>query len=679
MGSKMKAIILFILFSSIVSAQIINDESLVAYYPLNGDTKDYSGNLLDGSGYNIYSIEDEQGNYNNAYYFTGTNSFIEIPESQKLKAEFPFTISASVLLNEYAVPVFTNDYQEDVYTGALIFISSYGGVCVTLGNGGAIDNTVNSRNTKVGSTVLELHKWYQIGCVVNGFNDIEIYINGEEDFGYYTGHANQLSYSDGSATIGKKDQDAFGPPKSYNGIIDEVYFYNRNLSPNEMYLFYDQTITQSKLSISTSEGEPGDTVSVPLNLELKTEHSLSSLELYIDYPKDLLNYIGYENTSTEVGDKNWEVVTNDTDSLLYIITAGSTNITDAGRFLNLRFLVSNNALTELIPIKIDSCIANTGDIIIETEDGGIRLSNNFEMGDVDMDGQIRAYDASLILQYLVDKISFNGLQTYVADVTNDSTVSALDANLILQYLAHTVDSLPVNNSSVLFNGTGEIKFGDPSTSEDNLSLPINIQNASNIYSFYCEIKYDNSKFDFQETSLSPPLTDFKIEVNLENDVIKIVGVADANDGVKTVLNSDKIECLSVVFKIKDVDQTPSLVVLNKTRLNELPVLQFADQLMLNSTTEVSDDLSPTDYSLSQNFPNPFNPATIINYSIKHQGHVHLSIYNILGQEVLTLVNKSLPAGKYSASLNATNLTSGTYIYKLTSGDFLSHKKMILMK
>ena len=83
--------------------------------------------------------------------------------------------------------------------------------------------------------------------------------------------------------------------------------------------------------------------------------------------------------------------------------------------------------------------------------------------------------------------------------------------------------------------------------------------------------------------------------------------------------------------------------------------------------------------MSQNYPNPFNPETIINYELPITNNVELSIYNILGQRVATLVNKEQRAGSYEVKFNASNLTSGIYFYKLQSGSFVESRKMVLLK
>jgi hypothetical protein len=100
---------------------------------------------------------------------------------------------------------------------------------------------------------------------------------------------------------------------------------------------------------------------------------------------------------------------------------------------------------------------------------------------------------------------------------------------------------------------------------------------------------------------------------------------------------------------------------------------------------------PVEYSLSQNYPNPFsarggsasggNPSTTINYSLPKPGYVSLKVYNILGEEVAVIVNEEKEAGYYCLKFPANNihLSSGIYIYQMKAGDFTSIKKLVLLK
>jgi hypothetical protein len=94
---------------------------------------------------------------------------------------------------------------------------------------------------------------------------------------------------------------------------------------------------------------------------------------------------------------------------------------------------------------------------------------------------------------------------------------------------------------------------------------------------------------------------------------------------------------------------------------------------------VDNEELPIEYKLSQNYPNPFNPATTIRYSIPKQQKVTLKLYNVLGQEVATLINRVQKAGHYQLNYNAKDLASGVYIYTIKAGEFNSSKKMLLLK
>ncbi len=88
---------------------------------------------------------------------------------------------------------------------------------------------------------------------------------------------------------------------------------------------------------------------------------------------------------------------------------------------------------------------------------------------------------------------------------------------------------------------------------------------------------------------------------------------------------------------------------------------------------------PNEYALEQNYPNPFNPTTLINFSLPESGLVTLKVFNILGQEVVELVNDIKAAGSYNVSLDASDLTTGLYIYTIQAGNFTATKKMMLVK
>ncbi|HEX9655137.1 MAG TPA: T9SS type A sorting domain-containing protein [bacterium] len=101
--------------------------------------------------------------------------------------------------------------------------------------------------------------------------------------------------------------------------------------------------------------------------------------------------------------------------------------------------------------------------------------------------------------------------------------------------------------------------------------------------------------------------------------------------------------------------------------------------LLVTSVEGNGGVLPKEYALYQNYPNPFNPTTAIKFDLKASGNVVLSIYNMLGEEVMTLIDGHMEAGQHQWTVSADNLTSGVYFYKIQTNSYTAVKKMILMK
>ncbi|MDZ7764345.1 MAG: T9SS type A sorting domain-containing protein [Melioribacteraceae bacterium] len=98
-----------------------------------------------------------------------------------------------------------------------------------------------------------------------------------------------------------------------------------------------------------------------------------------------------------------------------------------------------------------------------------------------------------------------------------------------------------------------------------------------------------------------------------------------------------------------------------------------------TTSNLSEGEVPKAFSLKQNYPNPFNPATTIEFDTEKMQHVSLNIYDILGQKVSTILDRSLRAGKHKVNFNGSNLSSGSYFYQLKTEDGVNTKKMTIIK
>ncbi len=116
-----------------------------------------------------------------------------------------------------------------------------------------------------------------------------------------------------------------------------------------------------------------------------------------------------------------------------------------------------------------------------------------------------------------------------------------------------------------------------------------------------------------------------------------------------------------------------------TRLDGANLSIWTALIDMSTSVQLTGSEVPADYSLGQNFPNPFNPMTSIRFDIPSQDFVRLKVYDLTGREVASLVNEQLNAGQYSVNFNGSGIASGTYIYRLQAGNVTLTKKMVLVK
>jgi len=155
---------------------------------------------------------------------------------------------------------------------------------------------------------------------------------------------------------------------------------------------------------------------------------------------------------------------------------------------------------------------------------------------------------------------------------------------------------------------------------------------------------------------------FEIQRNLNHKEWEIVGFVPGRGTTTEISNYSFTDPMAVSgtfsYRLKQID--------------------FDGSYKFSTETNIEVSL-PAEFNLEQNFPNPFNPSTIISYSIANKSNVLLSVYNILGEQIATLVNEVKDAGNYKIEFNALNLPSGIYVYRLDADQYTSSRKMILVK
>lgn len=143
----------------------------------------------------------------------------------------------------------------------------------------------------------------------------------------------------------------------------------------------------------------------------------------------------------------------------------------------------------------------------------------------------------------------------------------------------------------------------------------------------------------------------------------------STDGNVYIINGTNAQSKAIVAANENQPQWPTFMGNNRRTGYQGDVITSSEQTV---------DL-PNNFGLSQNYPNPFNPVTVIHYQLPQNSNVTLKVFDMLGREVATLVNEKKPAGSYTVSLDASGLSSGTYFYRLKADNFVSTKKLTIIK
>ena len=194
-------------------------------------------------------------------------------------------------------------------------------------------------------------------------------------------------------------------------------------------------------------------------------------------------------------------------------------------------------------------------------------------------------------------------------------------------------------------------------------------------------------YDFLVLGIIPvELTSFAVTSNGQNVVLNWTTATETNNSgfnVERKSNNGNWETISFVAGFGTTTETKAYSYSD----NGVAVGTYSyrlKQLDFNGTFEYSNEVNvdvnaPASFSLDQNYPNPFNPSTLIKYSVAQDGFVNVSVFNLIGEKVATLVNNNMQAGSYEVNFNAGSLSSGVYLYSIEAGDFKAVRKMMLMK
>jgi len=449
-------------------------------------------------------------------------------------------------------------------------------------------------------------------------------------------------------------------------------------------ILFDRLITTSSIGRSPAGGIAGNpAVYLPINLiSSQTVYGIQ-YDFFYDY-----SLFGVDSVVTSVRTPEYVVYDNigGVPGEVRVVTFGLANEP---------ILVDDTTTAVLYMVMSIDPSATPGDYPVYIEEGWESVDPNPDIpslplvtdsgiiqvdtpGDVNLDKLINVADLVNVVAYVIGNYGLSARQFDVADVVINDTVNVFDLVAIVNHIF----GIPISPAPAQSYEGGFAKvsldYGDmPGGSSDLLvvrsELPVPIAGAE------LEISYDPSVLKLEAPR--PTIDAEQMALRYRDDgngKMKILMYYTNPFDAKNLITSGMVELVEIPLKA-DANVTAG----NKSQL------RLSKALLSTSTSESIavegvDAALPSSFQLSQNYPNPFNPSTAIEFSLSTTARVKLNVYNILGQNVKSLINETMPAGAHQVVWDATNgegqrVATGVYLYKLQVNDKSDTKKMMFLK
>lgn len=407
----------------------------------------------------------------------------------------------------------------------------------------------------------------------------------------------------------------------------------------------------------------GDEIMIPIYVtELTSAYNVLSFDFNASFDPSVINITGYETAGTLSEGGSASINPNNTAGTVAFAWASASNVTGSGVLVYLKATAVGGGTSDL---TFSAFQFNAGAPTVSADAGQVTVT---------------AANVAPVL-------SISPAGPYAVDEGQNIQLqlSGTDANAgdVLTFSSTTPPSgATLNATSGLFSWTPAYNQAGSHT----ITFTVSDDHGASA-SQQVTITVNNVNRTPQFTTVPPPGTIVKAHRAPNPVYYNFLYTASDPDGDDLIFSMEEgpdgssISSSGVfIWNVKEGQAGLSFVVTIKVTDGEFVVsttqILNVDPIIVG----VEDDKQvPSEYKLSQNYPNPFNPSTTIYFGLPKESHVKLSVYNILGQEVGVLVNKTMGAGYHDVNFDASKLNTGMYIYKIEAEDFVSVKKMLFVK
>jgi len=323
--------------------------------------------------------------------------------------------------------------------------------------------------------------------------------------------------------------------------------------------------------------------------------------------------------------------------------------------------------TENLDSGLICFVADYDDAIVEMDENNnshtlqISVITEYICGDVNNDENVNIFDITYLISYLY----MEGPPPEImesADVNHDGARNIFDITYLIGYLY-------LDGPEPDCTGSGK-QFAKDSRNDIGHNATIT-----------CTVSENESII-----SVNSPVDVFGLELTLKSSNNDLANLECVNEGLQIYSSQKESKIKLGMLDIKGrhcITKGKSEIIKVNGQI-EIETALGADRSAQPVFFKINNSILPRNFILHQNYPNPFNPTTIISFGLPKSSEVNLEIYNILGRRVMTLVNGTLEAGNHTIKWNGTDskgssVATGVYFYRLTAGDFIKSKKMLLLK
>ena len=710
---------------------------LVAYYPFNGNANDESGNGYNGIVYGANLTTDRFGNTNSAYIFNGGDDYIEIPGTESVDIDDAITISTWVKLDDLTAGnnIVTKwlPFQKSFVLYENEFSDNF--QFVLFADGDVIFIELSSNTPAV------VGEWTHIAATYDG-NQAIIYYNGQPDGTQIASGVIHQGGSDieiGRDNFFNHPLDGMiDDIRIYNYALD-----GNEIQQLYQEGGWDLTTWQTELlvvdaadgsQVLTLGQDPAATDSLDTGLgesDLPPPPPPGAIDARFNFPTNppIQSLVDFRNDSVQAID--WEITFQGTYPLDFCWIPDSLPY---GTF----YLVDGlGGLIVNVDMKIDSCVTVTNpaisklyikygrqnNVIVNVDSGWNIISAPILKSDMYKDRYYPGNTSDVFTFYpdsgYVIRDSLELARGYWLKFPNDTSYSVTGLNHRFRidleggwnivgpfdFLVpvSSITSIPTGIISSNFYGYDE-GYLIADTLQPGKGYWVKASaNGKVILDPSILVKGEENQFAslmdqwgkiFIEDAVGDKMVLYITEddINVELPPMPPSGIFDArfttDNMVENIAEESKRIKLSsasypITIRVESLNMKVNDIISGDI-INE--ELHSGDRLVISDPNinilKISSDFTegiPVSYELYQNYPNPFNPSTVIKFALPQDSKVNLTVFNILGEEIVELVNQEMKGGYHQIEFDASRYASGVYLYSITAGDFFETKKMVILR